>query len=440
MDKETRIKYFDNLTSAPNSAYGSMEVWYKNRRQKLDVYEIDLEYLLYNPYNGRIASLVKSYEKQNGRTLDPSDREDKKMIEGFLWESNISSNKTTKQSLKDHKQLKYGIVTKDGVIIDGNRRAMLLNEIYGEDNENPRYFLGVVLNETLEENAKEIMRLETTYQMGEDAKVDYNAIEKYLKCQDLIDVGFTPKEIGKMMGESETKITEYLSIMNLMNEYLEQEQLGYGGIYTRLDKTEGAFVDLNNYLRRYEGGTSKMVQWKYDDSDLNDLKLIYFDYIRGIYNSKKSSDSGDSKDYRFIGQTSKKGSFFSNKEIWDKFRVRHFENIDPINEQEPTVDEVRADHPNERLDTLLKSRDEAWANKADSVLKSNMGRSRNALNNKILRDQPLELLESAKDKLESINTDSPAFLEDDNVFQVVDEIRKLSDSYKNMIKHHQKSK
>ena len=154
MDKETRIKYFDDLTSAPNSAYGSMEVWYKNRRQKLDVYEIDLEYLLYNPYNGRIASLVKSYEKQNGRTLDPSDQEDKKMIEGFLWESNISSNKTTKQSLKDHKQLKYGIVTKDGVIIDGNRRAILLNEIYREDNENPRYYLGVVLNETLEENAK----------------------------------------------------------------------------------------------------------------------------------------------------------------------------------------------------------------------------------------------------------------------------------------------
>jgi hypothetical protein len=284
------------------------------------------------------------------------------------------------------------------------------------------------------------MRLETTYQMGEDAKVDYNAIEKYLKCQDLIDVGFTPKEIGKMMGETETKIKEYLSIMNLMNEYLEQEQLGYGGIYTRLDKTEGAFVDLNNYLRRYEGGTSKMVQWKYDDSDLNDLRLIYFDYIRGIYNGNESSDSGDSKDYRFIGQTSKKGSFFSNKEIWDKFRDRHFDNIDPINEQEPTVDEVRSDHPNERLDTLLKSRDEAWANKADSVLKSNMGRSRNDLNNKILRDQPLKLLGNAKDKLESINTDSPAFLEDDNVFQVVDEIRKLSDTYKNMIKHHQKSK
>jgi hypothetical protein len=60
-----------------------------------------------------------------------------------------------------------------------------------------------------------------------------------------------------------------------------------------------------------------MVQWNYRDSDVTDLKLIYFDYIRGIYNRGKqtSSDSGDAKDYRFIGQTSKKGSFFSNEEV-----------------------------------------------------------------------------------------------------------------------------
>jgi hypothetical protein len=41
--------------------------------------------------------------------------------------------------------------------------------------------------------------------MGEDAKVDYNAIEKYLKCKDLIAYSFTEKEIGKMMGESENQ-------------------------------------------------------------------------------------------------------------------------------------------------------------------------------------------------------------------------------------------
>lgn len=438
MDQESRIKYFDNLkkNSKPIS---SMPIWYKNQRQELPVYEIDLEYLLYNQYNGRIASLVKSYEKQNGLNLDSSNKEHKKIIEGFLWNSNIPSNKSTKKSIKEQGQLKYGIVTKDGVIIDGNRRALILNEIFDEEKENPRYFRGVILNESIQDNAKEIMRLETTYQMGEDAKVDYNAIEKYLKCQDLIQVGFSEKEIGKMMGESETKIKDYISIMSLMNDYLGQDQLGYNGIYTRLDKTEGAFVDLNSYLERYKGGNSKMVQWNYDDTDINDLREIYFDYIRGMYNSKKSADSGDSKDYRYIGQSSKKGSFFINEDIWENFRERHFDGIEKINNEEPTIDEIREKHPNGSLDTLLKSRDEAWASKSDSLLKSNLGRSRSDLDNKNNRDKPLELLLSAKDKLESINTSSKSFLEDENVYQIVDELRKLSDSYKNVIKNHQKN-
>ena len=439
MNQESRIKYFENLkkTSEPIS---HMPIWYENERQELPVYKIDLEYLLYNQYNGRIASFVKSYEKQNGTRLDSSKKEDKVIIEKFLKKSNTEGNKKTKKSIEEQGQLKYGIVTKDGVIIDGNRRAMILNEIFDEKNENPRYFRAVILDKNLEDNAKEIMRLETTYQMGEDAKVDYNAIEKYLKCQDLMKEGFTEDEIGKMMGETESKVKDYISIMSLMDDYLEQDQLGYDGIYTRLDKTEGTFVDLNSYLNRYKGGNSKMVQWNYDDTDINDLRNIYFDYIRGIYNSKKSSESGDSKDYRYIGQSSKKGSFFINEDIWTKFRERHFDGINKINNEEPTIDEIREKHPNESLDTLLKSRDEAWAGKADSSLKNNLGRSRNDLNNQNDRDKPLDLLESAKDKLESINTSSKSFLEDENVYQIVDELRKLSDTYKNIIKNHQKNR
>jgi hypothetical protein len=438
MDTESRIKYFENLlaTSEPISR---MPIWYENERQELPVYKIDLGYLLYNQYNGRIASLVKSYEKQSGVHLDSSKKEDKVLIEKFLKNSNKSGNKKTKKSIKEQGQLKYGIVTKDGVIIDGNRRAMILNEIFDETNENPRYFRGVILDKSLEDNAKEIMRLETTYQMGEDAKVDYNAIEKYLKCQDLIKEGFSEEEIGKMMGESESKVKDFISIMNLMDDYLEQDQLGYDGIYTRLDKTEGAFVDLNSYLKRYQGCKSKMVLWNYEETDINDLREIYFDYIRGIYNSKKSSDSGDSKDYRYIGQASKKGSFFINEVIWNNFRDRHFDGIEEVNKKEPTIDEIREKHPNESLDTLLKSRDVAWARKSDSLLKSNLGRSRSDLDNKNNRDKPLELLISAKDKLDSINIESKSFLEDENVFKIVDEIRKLSDTYKNIIKKHQKN-
>lgn len=437
MNKEKRIAYFEKIRE--KNPYGSMEVWYKNRRQKLSVYEIDLDYLIYNPYNGRIASLVKSYERQTGNELDPTKPNDIRIIEEFLWKSNIPSNKATKKSIKEQGQLKYGIVTKDGVIIDGNRRLLILNQIYKEEKESPKYFRAVVLEETLDENPKEIMRLETTYQMGEDAKVDYNAIEKYLKCKDLINVGFSKDEIAKMMGETTSQITEYLSIMELMNEYLDK--LGYAGIYTRLDKTEGTFVDLNNYLKRYKGGKSKIIQWKYDDTDLNDLKLIYFDNIRAIYNRGKStgSESGDSKDYRFIGQTSKKGSFFTNENIWKRFRDRHFEIIEPITIKESSIDELKENNPGLSLDRLLKNRDAAWAKKVDPNLKKNMGLGREALDNINKQNAPLELLESAKAKIESINIDVKAFLEDSNVLDVVCEINRLTYDFKKIIKKHNKN-
>jgi hypothetical protein len=437
MEREQRINYFSKLLKE-KEPYGSMEVWYKNSRKKMPVYEINLENLVYNRFNGRIASFVKSYEKQTGHELDPTSPADIKRIEEFLWNSNISSNKATEKSIAEQGQLKYGIVTKDGVIIDGNRRAMILKKVF--TNENPVYFHAVVLEETLDENPKEIMRLETTYQMGEDAKVDYEPIEKYLKCADLKSYEFSNDEIAKMMGEPSSKIDKYISMMTLMDEYLDK--LGYSGIYTRLDKTEGAFWDLDDYLNRYSGGRSKLIQWKYDDSDLHDLKLVYFDYIRGIYNRGKGSgsESGDSKDYRFIGQTSKKGSFFANKEVWDNFRDRHFEEIDKIREKEPTIEELRAQSPTQSLDQLFKGRDESYAKKVDAHLKKNLGLGRESLDNLNKKNEPLELLLSAKGKLESINRDSKAFLEDKAVYTIVDELRKLTDTLKTIIKDHNKSK
>jgi hypothetical protein len=408
-----------------------MTLWYKNERRNLPVYEIDLDYLIYNQYNGRIATAVKSFEKENNRILDASDEEDKNTISDFLWYSKENSNKSTLASLREQGQLKYGIVTSDGVIIDGNRRAMLLNRLHKDSK--PAYFSAVILDETIDSNPKEIMRLETTYQMGEDAKVDYNAIEKYLKCKDLKSYGFSEKDIGKMMGEKESQVKKYLSIMNLMDDYLGK--LGYDNIYTRLDKTEGIFFDLQGYLQRYEGNNSRMVKWKYDDSDINELKLIYFDYIRATYNrsSSSSSDSGDSKDYRFIGQTSKKGSFFANEDVWNEFRDQHFGAVDPIRKEEPSVEHMKKERPDLKLSSLTKKKDEWFANKADSALKRNLGLGKEALDNENKSNEPLELLRAAAKKLEAINTESSAFLDDEAVYLLVDSLRKMTEQYKRII-------
>lgn len=191
----------------------------------------------------------------------------------------------------------YGIVTSDGTIVDGNRRAMLLNRLFHkrdelgysyEEVEKCKYFLAIILPDDAEE--KDIQQLETIYQMGEDDKLDYNPIEKYLKCKELKRLGFSEEDIAGFMSEKPSQVKEWLSILDLMEDYLKEYD--YEGIYTRLEKTEGPFVDLENYLDSYKkrGANVRSADWTYTDSDISDLKLVCFDYIRARYEGKEFRD------------------------------------------------------------------------------------------------------------------------------------------------------
>ena len=118
-------------------------------------------------------------------------------------------------SLLKNGQQRYGIVTSDGIIVDGNRRAMLLNRLFHQHDEmglsytqveHCRYFLAIILPDDAEE--KDIQQLETIYQMGEDDKLDYNPIEKYLKCKELKRLGFSDEDIAGFMSEKPGQIKE----------------------------------------------------------------------------------------------------------------------------------------------------------------------------------------------------------------------------------------
>ena len=51
-------------------AMTGIKIMYHGERTPFEAYNIPLDLLVYNPYNGRIGSIVKSYEKQNHRTID----------------------------------------------------------------------------------------------------------------------------------------------------------------------------------------------------------------------------------------------------------------------------------------------------------------------------------------------------------------------------------
>lgn len=422
-ERKTKLKEF---TDHPETACRTgIPITYHGSIMTLNAYAIPLEYLVYNPYNGRIGSVVKSYERQN-HTLNPEDALDKKLIEKFLWESKLDANtKTRERILREHQQ-KHGIVTADGIIIDGNRRAMLLNSIMSDDSipygekSHCKYFIAIILPEDADK--KEILALETTYQMGEDAKVDYNPIEKYLKCKDLKDASFTDEDIARMMDCSKGDVKTMLSALELMDDYLDSYD--YSGMYTQLDKNEDSFLKLDSALRKYRAGVPSM--WAYDpDADVSDLKMIAFDYIR---------DGFEQTLFRNIitAPSAKKtaSSFFSKEEVWKDFRDKHLEIVDDIKEE--SVESIRSTNPPD-LGRALKARDKQWQQQVEDELEDNYVQCMDRLNNHANAAKPLQQLIKACQALDVVDTTQDTFLHDEKVRGCVNTLEEYVNKFKQIL-------
>jgi hypothetical protein len=406
MKKELRIKKLEEIQKG--EAYGSgVKIPYRGENKPFKTYQIPLDYLIYNKYNGRIRSLVKTYEKHYHK-LYPENSDDVKILEGYLYKSNETRNKQTEANIVDLGQRVPGIVTVDGKIIDGNRRASILKRIYSQRNskyknhdvDDCKFFVAVILPGEITDD--EIRKLEVMYQMGEDAKLDYNPIEKYLMVKDLLDENnFDEDDVAKWMGQGTnvSKVREWRETMVLMDEYLDTQ--GYKEIYTMLDKREDLFLSVNKYLKRYKNGMPNG-NWAPSENDIIDLKLVSFDYIRA---------QTEGKQFRDIGHSSKGENFFSNQRIWKAFKDYHFKHIDPITESEKSVEEWRQEYKDADISDFLPQRDTEWINQVKKHLGTNFSAATSRLDDKKMENEPIELIQKAWDALSSINEEAETLID-----------------------------
>jgi ParB-like chromosome segregation protein Spo0J len=384
MNAITRQEKLSAIKDGDQMPVGKRTIRFRGESKDMDVYEIPLEYLVYNKYNGRILSRTKTLETQ-GVTIDPGTDDGKEKIEKLLWDSKIDKNRKTEKDLEQYGQQEPGIVTLDGVIIDGNRRAMLLNKI------GKTHFRAIILDVRIDEDRKEIERLETTYQMGADEKQDYNPIEKYLKVNEMRELGFSYSEIAECMGENVGEIEKMHRVYETMMEYLSY--LGYDGIYTALDGREDQLIHVADWRKKYEGGQSNTGFDGYTDADVNDLIMIAFDYVR---------DKKEGKEFRLLADGNKGNNFFSNEEVWRQFRDTHFGRVMPISEEEPPIDAT-----SEHIEEELKARDSEWQKRVDAILKEEWGKASEQLEFAQNSDRPGKLLERARDALDNIDPNNP---------------------------------
>lgn len=393
--EERKIKILEISKGKPIATGTKLK--YQGESQDFDVFKIPIEFLAYNIDNGRISSLVKSYKREHG-LLDINSSKDAKQIEKFLFNSNEERNKKTIKDLAQNGQMEPGIITMDGVIVDGNRRASLLKKIteskeYDQSTKDKcSYFTARILPE--DANEKEILRLETSYQMGSDSKVDYNPIEKYLHTRDMSSKRFSAEQIAEYMGlESIKEVNLNLDIMSLIDDYLETYE--YTGIYTRLPRgCEDDFLKLNTAIKKINSGK---VHWIPVDQLVtveSDLKAICYHYIR-------LEEKGDF-DFRSIASTSN-NNFLNSEENWIRFTGDFFNYFDKLEDEEDTQTVLDKASSDEEAKRLLNQRDFKWKERVKEKSMEVFNDSKGVLENSKVKDKPEILIKKAYNALNEVD-------------------------------------
>jgi len=390
------------------------------------VYRIPLEYLSYNPYNTRFLSQAKTLERRFGQELSDENPNHIAEIEKFIWNEKIDSNKSTIDSLIKHGQLEAGVVTADGIILAGNRRFRLLNEIirYPDKYSNQRTgivgldcFEAVILDDEAL-SKKEIIKYESFYQFGIEDKVEYNPIQKYVAAKDQKDLGFTEQEIADNFitiskGKSK-EVEKWLTVFELMNEYLDY--IEESGIYTALEGREEAFLNLNTLLKSYRPGGSKSgrVWWTYDEHDLSALKLVFFDYIR------LNIPTHDFRIFKDI---------FSDESQWKNFERNVSDIVSDENNKVKSFDEYRNNNPDEDEITISRIRQNDYRENVKEGLNRLYGIENARIKSIEAQERPLDILNSIKQKLTKLeeamenNPDAEIFMTEE-FYEAVNEVRK----------------
>lgn len=397
------------------------------------VYDIPLKYLAFNKNNGRIASMVQTLEAR-GLIIDSYTDKGEKILDSLLYDSKKERNNATKASLKDYGQREVGIITRDGLVIDGNRRSMLLKRNFKEC-DGIETFKAIVFDEITSDDTDQIENYETQYQLGSDAKVDYDPIDIYIKIKrmyelytssqddvessifaselglgtpqknkkfdpDEVDVNARDKIFNKFRGyktiQNEKDITFFLEVMSTMEQYLDE--IGHSKNYIFLNGREEQFRGLTRWLRQYKDCESKKLFDTCNKMDVEQLRLACYDYIR----IKSTND-----DFRKIGGAKDaSGHIVGVKKAWDYF-ISTWRTIKQNNRIDTQLNIDTDDY--DKLTKNIDSSEKEFNANLKEFLNDNLEDAFELVRDEQRSGLPKKLIEQAEQKIESININKDEF-------------------------------
>lgn len=285
---------------------------FRNDRQRgkageRKVYFVPTDILRFRKDNGRIAADVMSYEKLHGVLIENS-AEAQKELRKFLLGLDKENNEKLKHSILHQGQVEPAIITCDGFLINGNRRKMILEELFAEKKDRKFLTMKCVIlpakdntefpySEGGPPKVIEIEEIENRYQLQKDGKSEYTNFNWAVSTQRKIQDGYSlerqlrddssyahlpEKEFAKKVEEIKENFLYPLEAVDRYLESLGREQL-YNTIAEGSHDKDGrwySFIDYYKYVYKKLQDEKSRTKLGVEEDEVGEIEDICFKIIR----------------------------------------------------------------------------------------------------------------------------------------------------------------
>lgn len=162
---------------------------FRGKYTNFPVVRINTEYVLLNPKNNRLAAQLIDHPKRFNIDSDPTSVESQTLLSELLEKTVEFGN--LKQQLSEMNQVKPGLITREGVLVNGNTRVAALRRL------GINHVDVAVLNDNVTET--DILELEMTLQMTKLVHQDYSFANELLLMKRFLENGGTEDQLAKKM-------------------------------------------------------------------------------------------------------------------------------------------------------------------------------------------------------------------------------------------------
>ena len=242
INDQYRRAQIDKLLSdyKERNANKTLTLEYRGEERYFEIIRIDPKVLLLNHNNNRLSAQLHDHKQNNIVYGNPTSEDAQSILSELL--SKTTSFEKLKNELNDMGQLNPGLITRNGLLVNGNTRVVALR-LLGTTGVDV-----AVLPEDADDTA--ILDLEMYLQMIHLTHQDYTFTNELLLLEKCSKLGNTDRQIANKMKWSrgwQRKLDEKFQLLRLINEIMSLSQKPL--TYEIFDSKSQHLKDLNE---RYE--------------------------------------------------------------------------------------------------------------------------------------------------------------------------------------------